>query len=88
MRKNLAGKASWEEIMLEALRGLRTPSRVSRVPFEPVYQVSLLKRTIELALEGSDLLARTSLPAWLDRRMPNVDIEGEGLLESLKRSPA
>jgi len=28
------------------------------------------------------------LPRRLDRAMPNVDIEGEGLLESLKRSPA
>jgi RND superfamily putative drug exporter len=28
------------------------------------------------------------LPAWLDRRMPNLDIEGERLMHELERAPA
>jgi putative drug exporter of the RND superfamily len=35
------------------------------------------------------LLGRSAwrLPVWLERRMPNVDIEGEGLLETLEPAP-
>jgi hypothetical protein len=66
----LDGKEPWEEVMLGALGDLRDPSRLSKVPFEPVYQVYLMKRTVELAVEGSDLLERAQLRPWLEPVLP------------------
>jgi hypothetical protein len=72
-KQDLLQKKGWEEAIFEILQGLYGTPPGQQIPFEPIYQLYLLKMTVDLGVEGSTLLESALEP--LSRYIAMADID-------------